>query len=123
MTSDEEICRHDGLRLAKLPGPNPFLVLTRLSDGKELVSQPCVTTEPKDEIVRVLLADLARLRASVAALTAQVERVRAWTETAETDVSGPDVPRAFDEGKAEGYRECRDHVVALLAAPDAPGER
>jgi hypothetical protein len=49
------IIEHDGLRLRQSQPPNSYLQITRISDNSEVVSHPCVTTESKDEIIRLLL--------------------------------------------------------------------
>lgn len=50
------VINDDGeLRLEQTSPPNSFLQVVRNSDGKEIASTPCVTTEPKDEIIRLLL--------------------------------------------------------------------
>jgi hypothetical protein len=49
------IINDDGsLRLEQTQPPNSYLVVRRNSDNAEVVSTPCVTTEPKDEIIRLL---------------------------------------------------------------------
>jgi hypothetical protein len=56
MSETRTIIERDGLRLHQTKGPNAYLVVTRLSDNREVVSAPCVVTEDKDEIIRLLFA-------------------------------------------------------------------
>jgi hypothetical protein len=56
MSETRTIIERDGLRLHQTKGPNAYLVVTRLSDNREIVSTPCVVTEDKDQIIRLLFA-------------------------------------------------------------------
>ena len=50
------IVERDGLRLQQSAGPNAYLEVVKIADASEVVSTPCVVTEPKDEIIRLLFA-------------------------------------------------------------------
>jgi hypothetical protein len=68
------LAEHDGLRLVKTDGPNAYLVVQDVAHGTEITSTPCVTTEPKDHIIRLLLLERSRLAGLLAAPGPAAER-------------------------------------------------
>jgi hypothetical protein len=51
-----EISAHAGMgmKLTQTEPPNSYLTVTRIDDGREVVSTPCVVTEDKDYIIQLL---------------------------------------------------------------------
>jgi hypothetical protein len=64
------IVERDGLRLQQSAGPNAYLEVVKVSDGSDVVSTPCVVTEPKDEIIRLLFAAWLELAEPAAPVSA-----------------------------------------------------
>lgn len=68
----------DGLRLTQSQPPNSYLIVTRIADGKKIVSTPCVVTEDKDEIIRGLFAAWLKLVAAPSSSPAPGTCETAW---------------------------------------------